>query len=249
MPDRLVYGVQPILEALRARSDQVERVLIADGARLHALPKILDLARRGGVSVRRVPRARLDELSEGGVHQGVLAEMASFRYAELADLPARAAARGEPALLVVADGIQDPMNLGSLCRSAEAFGAHGLIIPQDRAAGVTPVVVKASAGAIEHLPVARVVNVARALGELKEAGLWICAVDHRAEKDAWEQDLSGPLALVVGGEGSGIRPNVRDKCDLAVRLPMRGKVASFNAAVAGALALYEVARQRRRKSS
>ena len=238
---RIVFGVNPVLEALRAHPDQVERILLAEGAKPHALAEIQSRARTARVRVETLPRARLDSAAEGGVHQGVVAEVAEFRYVELEDL---LEPREAPPLIVLLDGIQDPHNLGALIRSAHAFGANGVVIPQDRAAGVTGVAVKASAGATEHCPVARVVNLSRAVEQLKEANIWTAAAVVDGDTLPWQLDLKGPSALVIGAEGKGVRPLVAKTCDHRVRIPMAGSLGSLNASAAGATLLYEAVRQR-----
>lgn len=242
---RCVYGVNPVLEALRARSDEVERLYITEGQLgSRAAAEILSRARDAGIRVERVVRERLATLADGGVHQGVVAELRSFRYAELSDVLDTAQASGRPALVVVLDGIQDPHNFGAIIRSAHALGAHGVVIGKDRAVQVTGVVAKASAGAVEHCPIVRVVNISRALEELKQAGVWTAAADPQASEPLWKARLDGPLALVVGAEGAGVREGVLKHCDFRLRIPMVGQVGSLNASVSAALLLYEVARQR-----
>jgi 23S rRNA (guanosine2251-2'-O)-methyltransferase len=247
--ERYVYGVNPVLESLRAHPERVERLLLAEGQlAARAAAEILSRARDAGVRVDRVPRERLVALAEGGVHQGVVAELRGFEYAELPDLLEAAEASGRPPLLVVLDGIQDPHNFGAIIRSAHALGAQGVIIGKDRAVPVTGVVAKASAGAVEHCPIARVVNVSRALEELKEAGVWVAAADPHSDQSLWEARLDGPLAVVVGAEGAGVREGVLKHCDLKVRIPMLGQVGSLNASVSAAILLYEAARQRGARS-
>lgn len=238
-----VWGRYPVLEALRSRR-RVHRVLIAQGPRDPALTQIQDQARRVGVTVETVSRRRLDDLSKGANHQGVLALTAPREYADLDDILARAQELGEEPLVVVLDAIQDVQNLGSLIRTAEAVGAHGVIIPEHRAAGLTPAVDKTSAGAVEFLPVARVTNLNRTLDDLKRKGIWCIGLDGDAETTYDKANLKGPIALVVGNEGKGISRLTRQHCDQLIRLPMRGHVGSLNAAVAGSVALYEILRQR-----
>jgi 23S rRNA (guanosine2251-2'-O)-methyltransferase len=243
--ERHVYGVNPVLEALRVRADEVERLYITEGQLgSKAAAEILSRARDAGIRVERVPRERLASLAEGGVHQGVVAELRGFQYAEVADLLEAAEASGRPPLIVVLDGIQDPHNLGAIIRSAHALGAHGVVIGKDRAVPVTGLVAKASAGAVEHCPIARVVNISRALEELKEAGVWVAAADIDSPEPLWKARLDGPLAIVVGAEGAGVREGVLKHCDFRLRIPMAGQVGSLNASVSAAILLYEVARQR-----
>lgn len=243
--ERYVYGINPVLEALRARAEEVDRLFVAEGqVGAKAAAEILSRARDSGIRVERVTRERLGSLADGGVHQGVVAELRGFQYAELRDILDAAEASGRPALVVVLDGIQDPHNLGAIIRSAHALGAHGVVIGKDRAVPITGVVAKASAGAVEHCPIARVVNISRALEELKEAGLWTAAADPESREPLWGARLDGPLALVVGAEGAGVREGVLKHCDFRLGIPMAGQVGSLNASVSAAILLYEVARQR-----
>jgi 23S rRNA (guanosine2251-2'-O)-methyltransferase len=241
---RYLYGVHPALETLQATPGEVERVVLQQGPPKGALARVAELAQKQGVRVEYAPREQLSRLCDGAVHQGVLVKVAEFAYAELEDVIERCVA-APPGLVLVLDGIEDPHNFGALVRSAFALGAHGAVIAKDRAAGVTPAVVKASAGAVAHLPVARVTNVARALRELKDQGLWVVAADLSGDRAPHEVDLAGPIALVVGSEGQGIRRVVLEQADFRVRIPMAGPLGSLNASVAGAVLLYEVARQRR----
>jgi 23S rRNA (guanosine2251-2'-O)-methyltransferase len=242
---RTVHGIHPVLEALRARPGDIERVYVLEGSMPpRAAAEILSRARDAQVRVERVPRERLQALVEGGVHQGVAARLREFAYATVEEVLARATASGRPPLVVVLDGLQDPHNLGAVIRSADALGAHGVVLPKDRSVGVTPAVARASAGAVEHVPVARVTNLSRALEELKSAGLWVAAADPAGDQLLWGARLDGPLAVVIGAEGAGVRPGVLKHCDLRLRIPMEGRVASLNASVSAALVLYEVARQR-----
>ena len=243
--ERLVYGIHPVMEALRAHAGEVERLVLVEGA----LPsrqaaEVLALAEASGVHVERVARERIVEMADGGVHQGVAAELRAYAYSGLEELLAVARSANQPPLLVVLDGIQDPHNLGAIIRSAYALGAHGVVLGKDRAAGVTAAVSKASAGAVEHLRVARVTNLSRALEELKSSGLWVAAADPAGDTPLWGAPLDGPLALVVGAEGEGVRPGVLGHSDFRVRIPMAPGVASLNASVAAALLLYEAVRQR-----
>ncbi len=244
-PQNLIYGVNPVLEILRARPEQAEVLYVADGMVPRAqAAEILSRARDAGIKTQKLPRERLQQMADGGVHQGVVLEVKGFEYAELQDLLDAAKASGRPALIVVLDGVQDPQNLGAIIRSAHALGAHGVVIARDRSAQVTGTAVKASAGAAAYTKVARVTNVSRALEELKEAGVWVAAADPEGDQALHQAKLDGPLALVVGAEGPGIRRGVLEHCDFRLRIPMEGQVASLNASVSAALLLYEVARQR-----
>jgi 23S rRNA (guanosine2251-2'-O)-methyltransferase len=240
---RVVYGAHPVREALRA--GRVQALFVAEGETGPALKDILDAARTAGVQAIPRLKSQLDELARHGVHQGAVAITGEYQYAELGELVDVAQRKGEPPLILVLDSVQDPQNLGALVRTAHVAGAHGVVIPKDRAAGVTPVVVKTSAGATEHVRIATVVNVARALEELKEHQVWIAgAVAAGGSKAPWEIDLRVPIAIVLGAEGKGIRPLVLRGCDLLVKIPMAGKVASLNVGAAGAMLMYEVTRQR-----
>lgn len=240
---RQIEGRRPVLEALRA-GRPLRRVLVSRGEG-ETLDEIITLARSRGVPVDMVPRVEMDRLSQSRSHQGTIAYAEAEKYLELDDLLEVSRQRGEPPLVVVAAGIQDPQNLGSLMRSAEGAGFHGLVLPRHRAAPVTPVVAKAAAGAAEYLPLAQVTNLARALENLKEAGLWVYGADAEGTMPYWEADLKGPTAIVVGGEGRGLPRLVAERCDILLRIPMRGHIASLNAGVAGAILMFEAAQQRR----
>jgi 23S rRNA (guanosine2251-2'-O)-methyltransferase len=248
---RFVYGVNPVLEALKVHPNEVVRVLLErgkEGRRSQGADRVAHAAAQAGVRVEDVGQGELAHRSRSGVHQGVGAELADFRYAELEDL--LAGFRGPaPALLLVLDGVTDPQNLGALVRSAHALGAHGVVLPKDRAAGVTPAAFKAAAGALEHCPVARVTNLSRALERIKEQGIWTVALAAEADRELSALDLTVPTAVVLGSEGTGVRPLVRKTCDHLARIPMAGQVGSLNVAAAGAVALYEIARQRLRARS
>lgn len=218
-----------------ARAGRVVRAFVAPG--LDSDPRLDEL--RKLVRAEEVDRGRLDRLAGGGVHQGVVAELAPRRYLSVRELLAT-----EPTLIVALDGIQDPQNLGAILRSAEACGAEGAIIPERRGAPLGPVAIKAASGATELLPLCRVSGLASALPEVRRAGLWCVALDPRGEMPAWEFDFRQPVCLVVGGEGPGLHRLVRERCDVGVRIPLRGRVESLNASAAAAALLYEVGRQR-----
>ena len=250
---RVVYGVHAVREALRTRRNQVSALLLqkgADGVGSSLggpLAPLLEDARKAGITPIEQPRGELDRMSEGGVHQGVVAICGEYVYATVAGILSRAAATGAPPLVLLLDGVTDPQNLGALVRSVHVLGGHGVIMPQDRAASVTASVVKASAGATELLAIARVPNLVRAMGELKEAGLWLVAATAGEKvQPPWGLDLRGPTGLVLGSEGKGLRPLVRKTCDLHVEVPMAAGLqgASLNVSNAGAILLYEALRQR-----
>ena len=238
-----VYGRWPVLEALRA--GHVERVYVAREVRAApVLREIHEAARLANVPVQTLPRTELDRLLANRNHQGVAAAYRPHPYATLDEIVASAAAAPEPGLVLALDGVQDPGNVGSLLRSAEAAGVHGVVVPRHRAAGVTPTVVRASAGAAEHLAIAQETNLTRTLEWFKRAGYWIVGLDQGAALRYDQLDADRPLVIVVGGEGKGLTRLVREHCDQTIRVPMRGHVSSLNAAVAGAIVLFEVRRQR-----
>ena len=241
LPEGLIAGRNAVLEALKS-GRRIERLWIQDNAE-GSIGKILSEAKAHGVVFTQVSRAALDRIAQGAVHQGVVAQAAAHEYATVEDMLAQAAARGEDPLLVLLDGLEDPHNLGAIMRSAECAGAHGVIIPKHASVGLTETVAKASAGAIEYMPVAKVTNLVRTMEQLKESGVWIAACD-MGDSLYYEADLKGPLAIVVGNEGKGISRLVREHCDLTVSIPLKGQINSLNASNAAAVILYEARRQR-----
>ena len=240
-----IAGPRPVYEALVSGDRVIERIHVARGSLSEGLRRVLDEARTREIPVRRDTRAVLDRLSPSAAHQGVVAITGSRGYVSLESLVARAERSGPPALFVVLDEVQDPRNLGAVIRTAETAGASGVIVAARRSAPLSATVAKTSAGAIEHVPVARVGNVVNALKTLKKRGLWVVGLDPTAP-EAWTGfDYTVPVALVLGGEHRGIRPVVGSECDVRVHLPVRGRVASLNVSVAAGVALYEVVRQRR----
>ncbi len=232
-----LFSRNAVYEVLRARRREVFRILIAEGAQEKGrLEEIQRLARERRIPVERVPRARLAKIYQN--HQGTVAEVSSYPYSDMTDILEHARGKGEPPFVLILDSLNDPQNFGSLMRTAEAVGVHGVILPLARSVEVTPAAVNASSGASEHLRVARW-NLAQALDILREAEVWIVGLDQAgSELEAGSRHLRGPLGLVVGSEGEGMRPLVRSKCDILVKLPMRGQVESLNAAAAGSVALY-----------
>jgi 23S rRNA (guanosine2251-2'-O)-methyltransferase len=244
--DRLtgIHAVREALEAGRA----LERVVIAKGRQDSRIEEIVQLARSQNVPLRFEDRAQLDRLADSKDHQGVVALTASRPAATLEDILARAnASPAEKGLIVLLDGVEDPHNLGAIIRTALAAGAHGVVIPERRAAGLTDTVARASAGALAHLPVAKVTNLARTLEELKEAGYWLVGLDERAERDYTQADYTSPVGIVMGGEGKGLHELTRKRCDFVVSLPTTGPVKSLNVSVAAGVVLFEALRQRRAK--
>jgi 23S rRNA (guanosine2251-2'-O)-methyltransferase len=243
----ILHGRHPVLEALRGGARRVEEVLIEAEAGGRGAD-VIALARQAGVRLARVPRRTLTSLAGTPHHQGVVARVAARPYAELDELVAVPPARGAAALFVLLDQVQDPGNLGNLLRTAEALGVHGVILLRHQAVGLTGHAVKAAAGAVEYLPVARVGNLAQAIEILQEEGCWVVGASAAPAElpPPWRIDLRGPVALVLGSEGRGLRPLVARRCDVLTRIPLTGRVASLNVAAAGAALLYEVARQRSR---
>lgn len=238
----IVYGVNPVLEALRAH--RVRRILVARSGRDRRIDEAVALARTLQVSVERADAQSLDRAARGGVHQGIAAELDAPRDYSLGEIVAAAAP--DPPLIVVLDGIEDPHNVGAIVRTADAAGCHGVVRQARHAASLGGAVAKASAGAVAHVRVATVVNIARAVEELKELGVWTVGLDASATASYDEADLTSPTALVVGAEGRGLRRLVRERCDRVVSIPMRGLVGSLNVSVATGVALFEAVRQRRR---
>ncbi|MDQ0157019.1 23S rRNA (guanosine(2251)-2'-O)-methyltransferase RlmB [Robertmurraya andreesenii] len=237
-----IIGKNPVIEALKSDRD-VNKILIAEGSQKGQMQQVIGLAKEKNVLVQFVPKKKIDGLVEGN-HQGVIAQVAAYQYAELDDLFSIAEQRNEAPFFILLDEIEDPHNLGSIMRTADAVGAHGIIIPKRRAVGLTATVAKASTGAIEYIPVVRVTNMARTIDELKKRGVWIAGTDASGKEDFRTFDGTLPLGLVIGSEGKGIGRLVRDKCDFLIRLPMKGQVTSLNASVAAALLMYEVFRKR-----
>lgn len=240
--DGYIEGKRPVLEALKS-GRTVEKLLIARGSREGSVREIYSRAREAKIVIQEVDRKRLDEISGSGAHQGVLAFVTPYQYVEVEDILSRAEEKGEAPFLIVLDEIMDPHNLGAILRTAECCGAHGVILPKRRSVGMTPVAMKASAGAAEYLSVAKVPNLVHTLEDLKQRGIWIAgAATEGVEYTA--QDLAGPIALVIGSEGKGIGRLIREKCDFLVRIPLRGRIESLNASVAAGVLMYEVVRQR-----
>lgn len=240
MKGELIFGVNPVKEALQG-SRAAYNLYVQVSATDHRVEKIIRLAEQRGVAVHRREKIDLTKMCASSHHQGIALEVEPFRYADPEDLIA-AGAGSESAILLILDGIQDPHNLGALVRSAACAGALGVLIPKDRACGVTAAAEKSSAGAVETLPVAQVTNVAQTLETLKKAGFWVYGLDGEARTPLFGMKFSGRVALVIGGEGEGIRPLVRKQCDQLMSIPHYGGVSSLNASVAGGIALFEVAR-------
>ncbi|RFU70261.1 23S rRNA (guanosine(2251)-2'-O)-methyltransferase RlmB [Bacillus sp. V59.32b] len=242
MSEEYIIGRNPVLEALRSERE-INKILIAEGSQKGQMQQIIGLAKERQVLLQFVPKKKIDQMSDGN-HQGVIAQVAAYAYAELDDLFARAEERNEAPFFLLLDEIEDPHNLGSIMRTADAAGVHGIIIPKRRAVGLTATVAKLSTGAIEYIPVVRVTNMARAIEEIKERGVWIVGTDAKGSDDYRSMDGGMSIGLVIGSEGKGMGRLIKDKCDFLIRLPMAGKVTSLNASVAAGLLMYEVYRKR-----
>jgi 23S rRNA (guanosine2251-2'-O)-methyltransferase len=243
----LLYGLNPLLEVLRAGERVPAEIIVAEGARDERLRELVELARTRNVTVKRAPRTIIDRAVGNTHHQGVMARVAAARYVDAGDLLSsigtRVGGENEP-LVVVLDGVEDPRNLGAILRTSECAGVDGVFVPERRAAGLTDAVAKASAGAIEHVPVSRVTNLSRLIEQLKERNVWVVGAVADAGLSYTDWDWTRPSAMVLGGEGAGIHRLVRENCDVLVRIPLRGKIQSLNVSVAAGIILYEVLRQR-----
>lgn len=238
----IIEGRNPIIEALK-NNRPIEKIMVNKASKEGSIKKILAMAKENKVIIQEVDRHKLDEMSESHAHQGVIAITSDYRYYDLDEILEIPRQNGEDPFFIILDGITDPHNLGSIIRTADAVGAHAVIIPKRRSVQITPIVAKASAGAVEYLPVCKVTNIVDTIKTLKENGLWIAAVDMDGQT-FYQQNLGGPLGLVVGSEGEGISRLVKQNCDFTVSMPMSGNVTSLNASVAGGILLYEVYRQR-----
>lgn len=238
----IIEGRNPIIEALK-NNRPIEKIMVNKASKEGSIKKILAMAKENKVIIQEVDRHKLDEMSESHAHQGVIAITSDYRYYDLDEILEIPRQNGEDPFFIILDGITDPHNLGSIIRTADAVGAHAVIIPKRRSVQITPIVAKASAGAVEYLPVCKVTNIVNTIKTLKENGLWIAAVDMDGQT-FYQQNLVGPLGLVVGSEGEGISRLVKQNCDFTVSMPMSGNVTSLNASVAGGILLYEVYRQR-----
>lgn len=237
-----IEGRNPVIEVLKS-DRQIDKIMIANGAKEGSIKKIIGMAKDKNIVVQYVDKNKLDEISTSHAHQGVIAMVGDYKYYELDELIEDAKNKEGDMFFIILDEITDPHNLGTIIRTADAVGAHGVIIPKRRSVHITPVVAKASAGAVEYVPVCKVTNIVNTIKRLKEEGLWIAAADMDGEV-FYEQNLTGPLGLVIGSEGFGISRLVKQNCDFTVKMPMTGNVTSLNASVAGGILLYEIFRQR-----
>lgn len=238
--ENIIVGRNPVTEALRS-GREIDKLMVSSEE--GSMKKILALAKERRIPVMKVEKSAIDRIAEGKAHQGVAAYVSAYAYAELDDIFRIAEERGEDPFVIILDNLEDPHNLGAIMRTAECAGAHGIIIPKRRACGLTEVVAKASAGAIEYMPCVKVTNIAQAIEELKERGVWVAACDMGGQ-EYYKADLKGKLAVVIGSEGFGISRLVKEKCDFVVSMPMVGRITSLNASNAAAVIIYEVRKQR-----
>jgi 23S rRNA (guanosine2251-2'-O)-methyltransferase len=241
--NEILSGKNPVLEALRS-GREMNKVWIAEGVKKAGIAELLQLAKEAGLIVQFVPKNKIDQLTDGATHQGIAASVAAYKYAELDDLFESAASRNEDPFFLILDELEDPHNLGSILRTADATGVHGVIIPRRRSVGLTAIVAKTSTGAIEHIPVVRVTNLAQTVEDLKKRGVWVAGTDAKGSADYRRMDAKLPLAIIIGSEGKGMSRLLKEKCDFLYNMPMVGKVTSLNASVAAAILMYEVLRNR-----
>ena len=245
--DDQVEGRNSVLELLESGKD-INKIFIAKGERHGSINKIIAIAKEKGIIIVEKDKRQMDEMAQNQNYQGVIAIVPPFEYCEIEDIIDYAKEKNEDPFVLILDGIEDPHNLGSIIRTAETAGVHGVIIPKRRAATVNSTVNKTSAGAVEHMHIARVTNISDAIQKLKDEGLWICGTDINTEKYYYDQDLTGPLGIVIGNEGSGMSEKVRKNCDFLVKIPMKGKVTSLNASVSTGIVIYEAVEQKLRKT-
>lgn len=242
--DDIIYGRNPVTEALSS-DREIDKIFFQDGLCHSGISKITAMAKEKRITYRFVNRKKLDELAGGENHQGVIAFAAARKYSSVEDILDSARRKGEPPFILIADGLSDPHNLGSIIRTANAAGMHGVIIPKNRSVSLNATVAKVSAGAVEYIPVAKVANIAQTIEKLKKEGVWVAGTDLLASEFHTDANLTGPLAVVIGSEGNGISRLVREKCDFLVKIPMIGEIESLNASVAAGILIYEAVRQRR----
>ena len=238
-----IEGRNAVLEYLESGKD-INKILITKGEKHGSINKIIAIAKERKIIISELERSKLNQIAQTENNQGVIAIVPPYDYCEVEDILEVAKKRQEEAFILILDGIEDPHNLGSIIRTAETAGVHGIIIPKRRACGVNSTVSKVSAGAVQHMKIARVNNISDSIEELKQAGLWICGTDINAEKYYYNQDLTGPLGIVIGNEGKGISEKVKKSCDFNVKIPMKGKVTSLNASVSTGIIVYEAVKQR-----
>jgi len=241
--DQLIFGKNAVIEAMEANRS-IHKIYIADGLKPNAVQKLLTLSKEKGIITQFVPRKKLDQIANTANHQGIIAQIAAYDYVNLDDLLWQLKEKQQVPFLIMLDEVEDPHNLGSILRTADVVGVDGVIIPKRRSVGLTSTVAKTSVGAVEYVPVTRVTNLAQTIEKLKKDGFWVIGTDASANQSFIEVDYKLPVCLVIGSEGKGISRLVKEKCDLMVRLPMKGHVNSLNASVAAAIMMFEVYRQR-----
>lgn len=242
MSEQYVVGRNPVLEILKA-DKEVEKLYVLKGELQGSINKIIGIAKDRKIIIQQVDRAKLDSMSDGNAHQGVVALITDYKYATIEDILNKAEDKQQPPFVIILDEIEDPHNLGAIIRTAECAGAHGVIIPKRRSAQVNQTVYKSSAGAVEHMLVAKINNVVNTIEELKDKGLWVYGADINGADYHFNTSLKGAIALVIGNEGKGMSRLVKEKCDVLVKIPMEGKISSLNASNAAAILIYEVFRQ------
>lgn len=242
MSELLIEGRNPVIEAFRS-GKEIDKIYILDGCQDGPVMTIKREARKHETLVKYVSKERLDQLSQTGMHQGVIASVAAYEYSEIEDMFALAQKKGEDPFFILLDGIEDPHNLGAIIRTANQAGAHGIIIPKNRAVGLTATVARTSAGAINYVPVAKVTNIAKTIEELKEKGVWFVCADMDGDR-MYDLNLTGSIGMVIGNEGDGVSRLVKEKCDMCASIPMKGDIDSLNASVAAGVLAYEIVRQR-----
>ena len=239
----LIIGRNAVMEALK-NDKTIEALYLSNGSREGSINQIINLAKKNKIVIKEADKKKLDSMSSGMVHQGVIAKITPYKYFEVKDILDDAKKKGEAPFIIILDELEDPHNLGSIIRTAETCGVHGIIIPKRRNVGVTPTVYKSSVGAVEHVKIAKVTNINNTIDELKEQGIWVYGADIEGREYSYEVDFSGPCALIIGSEGRGISKLTLKKCDKLVRIPMIGKINSLNASVAGGIMMYEVLKGR-----
>lgn len=243
----IIYGKNPVKELLADPRSRIDEIIVAKDSKKDGDPEIFAIAKKRGVRVQLLPKDALTRLTGTASHQGVAARVPEWEYSSVGNIIEASRSKLEKLLVVILDHLEDPQNLGAIIRTVDVLGAHGVVIPKDRAASVTPAVIKASAGAVNHVPIARVTNISNVIEELKREGVWIAGADANAPKAVYEEDLSKvDLGLVIGNEGKGISAKVREKCDFLVSIPQSGTVTSLNASVSAGVLIYEIMRQRGR---
>jgi len=241
----IIYGKNPIIELLSNPSSEIEELYLSRNDKSNDASEILKTAKSRGIKTSSLTKESLSELCDTHSHQGIAARIKDYEYHNLADIVSRTKEKGDKLLLIILDHLEDPQNLGAIIRTADVLGAHGVVIPKDRAASVTPAVVKASSGAVSYMPVSRVVNLANVIRDLKKGGVWIVGADSSSSTSVHQEDFKNlDIALVIGNEGKGLGNNIKSECDFLVSIPQSGKVSSLNASVAAGVMIYEIIRQR-----